>query len=106
MGGTPGRRIPPAGQHSKHKFAAYRGNEDPRQNPHRQVESPQRRAAIVASTGDPSDPVIIRMTKAELISSYEEEKVALLRGPGQGIDQSSYKLHINIYLASQFLPLN
>ncbi len=38
-------------------------------------------AAMVATTGDPTDPVIIHTSKAhgaELIFSYEEEKAALL----------------------------
>ncbi len=36
---------------------------------------------MVATTGDPADPVIIHTSKAraaELTSSYEEEKAALL----------------------------
>ncbi len=38
-------------------------------------------AAMVATVGDPADPVIIHTSKtrgAELTSSYEEEKAALL----------------------------
>ncbi len=38
-------------------------------------------AAMVATTGDPADPVIIHTSivrGAELTSSYEEEKAALL----------------------------
>ncbi len=61
---------------------------------------------MVATTGDPADPVIIHKSKArgaELTSSYEEEKVALLlaldwEGPTAPLNAYQYALTANPYL--------
>ncbi len=61
---------------------------------------------MVATTGDPADPVIIHTSKAhgvELTSSYEEEKAALLLAldwarANSPLSANQYALTANPYL--------
>ncbi len=80
-----GRRSSAAGYRIKHKFAVDSGKEGPCHIIHRLLcgtgGTTSGGAAMVATTGDPAEPVIMHTSQirgAELTSSYYEEKVALL----------------------------
>ncbi len=79
LGGTPGSRDPHAGLHSKQMCVVH-----PR-NGSAIGGTTAGSAGMVATVGDPADPVIThtsRIRGAELTSSYREEKTVLFLAPG------------------------